>query len=262
MLHWVADDVLDFGDTTPTQSSLDGKEQVRFGQGCVCFFTFSRHLTPFSTDYYDCHCSILPAPVTQLSALPNGDYSKSIAIAPQVTERPSLFNMMKLWRHLCRLSPRASHVKYEQIRDEERFETESDHVRRRQRTNRWVTLPSKAAVFLFLVNLVIIGLLLHTLEPLITLLRRNQELFSPRVVLPSPDISHGRNRTAGLNLIPLILHQTTATEVIPDHWIRSQKSCKQAYSKFEYKVYLSICNCESRQSAMPTMYHDIRTLFF
>ncbi|KAJ5413747.1 hypothetical protein N7509_000374 [Penicillium cosmopolitanum] len=145
--------------------------------------------------------------------------------------------MMKLWRHLCRLSPRASHVKYEQIRDEERFETESELLWRRQRTNRLVAWPSKAAVFLFLANLVIVGLLLHTLEPLITLLHRNEELFSPRVDLPSPDISHGRNRTAGLNNIPLILHQTTATETIPDHWIRSQKSCKQAYSEFEYKLW-------------------------
>ncbi|KAI1828828.1 CAZyme family GT32 [Penicillium roqueforti] len=37
--------------------------------------------------------------------------------------------------------------------------------------------------------------------------------------------------------IPRILHQTTAAETIPDKWIESQQSCKEAYSDFEYKLW-------------------------
>ena len=168
---------------------------------------------------------------------------------------------MKFWRHFHRLASRAFHAKYEKINDEECLETERQPRWKQQRMNRWVAWPSKAIVFLLLVDLMIFGLLLHTFEPLITLLRRNEELFSPRVVLSSPKTLHDYNRTIQLSHIPLILHQTTATEKIPDHWVQSQNSCKQAYSDFEYKVYLSICNCEGCQFAMPT-YHDIRAIFF
>lgn len=147
---------------------------------------------------------------------------------------------MKYWINLHRLAPRGFHGKYGKIHDEERLKTESEPRRKQQRTNQWVAWPSRATVFLFLVNLAIIGLLLHTLKPLITLLRRNEELFSPRVVLPRSHILYDRNRTAQLSHIPLILHQTAAKDTIPDQWVRSQKSCKQAYADFEYKVYLSI----------------------
>ena len=168
---------------------------------------------------------------------------------------------MTFWINLHRLTSRAFHAKYEKIYDEERLETESGPRRRQRRTNQRVTLPSRTTVFLFLVNLVIVGLLLFALEPLITLLRRNKELFSPGMTLPSSSISYDRNRIARLSHIPLILHQTTAKETIPDPWVRSQKSCKQAYSDFEYKVYLSICDCESFHHATAT-HHDIRTPFF
>jgi mannosyltransferase OCH1-like enzyme len=60
------------------------------------------------------------------------------------------------------------------------------------------------------------------------------------VALPSSHILYDRNRTAQLSHIPFILHQTAAKDTIPDQWVRSQKSCKQAYADFEYKVYLSI----------------------
>ncbi|KAJ6126330.1 hypothetical protein N7523_001942 [Penicillium sp. IBT 18751x] len=140
------------------------------------------------------------------------------------------------WRHFYRLASRAFHASYEKINDEECLETESE-PRRQLRMNRWVAWPSKAIVFLLLIDLMIFGLLLHTLEPLITLLRRNEELFSPQVVLSSPKTLHDCNRTIQLNDIPLILHQTTATETIPDRWVQSQNSCKQAYSGFEYKLW-------------------------
>jgi hypothetical protein len=93
-----------------------------------------------------------------------------------------------------------------------------------------------------MVNLATVVLLLHTLEPLITLLCLNEQLFSPRVTLPSPggisslgNASLG-NGTALSSRVPLILHQTTASEEIPELWIQPQKSCKKAYSEFEYKV--------------------------
>ncbi|KAJ5808152.1 hypothetical protein N7474_009421 [Penicillium riverlandense] len=131
---------------------------------------------------------------------------------------------------------RAFHPKYEQIRDEERLETEPGPRWRQRCTNQLIVWPSRATVFLLL-NLVIIGLLFYALEPLITLLRRNKELFSPQVALSSSNSLYDRNRTTRLSHIPRILHQTTATETIPDHWVQSQESCKQAYSDFEYKLW-------------------------
>jgi mannosyltransferase OCH1-like enzyme len=98
---------------------------------------------------------------------------------------------------------------------------------------------TKMAVFLLLViDLAIVGMLLYTLEPLITLLTRNEELFTPTVILP-------RNNTSGAPYysddqsrpkIPRILHQTTANSTIPDKWVLSQRSCIETYSEFEYKV--------------------------
>ncbi|UKZ57856.1 hypothetical protein TrVGV298_011717 [Trichoderma virens] len=52
-----------------------------------------------------------------------------------------------------------------------------------------VVSPVTAAVFLLLllVDVAIVGLLLYSLEPLITLLRRNDEVFSPRITIPRND---------------------------------------------------------------------------
>jgi hypothetical protein len=145
---------------------------------------------------------------------------------------------------------------YDKLHDEERLDHESDsgsNQRHESSCNAW---PTKATGWLVLlvVNLAIVLLLLHTLEPLITLLRLNEQLFGPRVTLPSPSIlSHG-NGTARSSRIPLILHQTTATEEIPERWIQPQKSCKKAYSEFEYKVCFfrfiaSRDNLQRRQSS-------------
>ncbi|OQD79184.1 hypothetical protein PENANT_c058G06362 [Penicillium antarcticum] len=144
--------------------------------------------------------------------------------------------MVKFWINLHPLTSRAFYPKYEKIHDEESLETDSGPRWRQRRTNQWIAWPSRATIIV-LINLVIVGLLLYALEPLITLLRRNKELFSPRVALPSSNILYDRNRTDRLSHIPRILHQTTATETIPEHWVRSQKSCKQAYSDFEYKLW-------------------------
>ncbi|CAK7206812.1 CSG1/SUR1-like protein [Sporothrix eucalyptigena] len=91
---------------------------------------------------------------------------------------------------------------------------------------------------LLLIDLLIIVLLLVAFEPLITLLRRNEEFFAPRVVLSGPaNIDAWDGAANKPNSIPRILHQTTATEVIPEKWRDSQNSCKKAYKDFEYKLW-------------------------
>lgn len=95
------------------------------------------------------------------------------------------------------------------------------------------------AVFLLLVvDLAIVGALLYTLEPLITLLRRNEDLFTPTVTLPLNGTAGASYYSGDLDRqkIPRILHQTTANSTIPDKWVKSQQSCRETYSDFEYKV--------------------------
>ncbi|CAK7269602.1 CSG1/SUR1-like protein [Sporothrix epigloea] len=91
---------------------------------------------------------------------------------------------------------------------------------------------------LLLIDLLIVVSLLVAFEPLITLLRRNEEFFAPRVVLSGPaNIDPWDQAADKPNGIPRILHQTTATEVIPEKWRDSQNSCKKAYKDFEYKLW-------------------------
>lgn len=105
-----------------------------------------------------------------------------------------------------------------------------------RRPKRWLQLlrSRKGAAFLLLADLIIVGWLLILFEPLISLLRRNEELFGPRVALSqyTPEAVHHSRR----QIIPRILHQTSASHEIPEKWIRSQHSCKEAYVGFEYKV--------------------------
>jgi len=68
------------------------------------------------------------------------------------------------------------------------------------------------------------------------LLRRNEELFQPRVALSQHDIGASWPQP-GPRSIPRILHQTCANDTIPDKWVNSQRSCKEAYSGFEYKLW-------------------------
>lgn len=102
---------------------------------------------------------------------------------------------------------------------------------------KYLRLPrlTKMAVFLLLVvDLTIVGMLLYTLEPLITLLRRNEEMFTPTVTLPLNGTASASSFTG--HKIPRILHQTTKNSTIPEKWIASQQSCMETYSDFEYKV--------------------------
>lgn len=119
--------------------------------------------------------------------------------------------------------------------DEERLEHASGSCWIRPSKYLQFSRPSKSTVYVLLFDAILLGLLVYTLEPLITLLFRNEELFSPRVTL-------SQNGTAaswpdqGSRKIPRILHQTCANDTIPDKWVKSQQSCKTAYAGFEYKV--------------------------
>ncbi|KAK7415063.1 CSG1/SUR1-like protein [Neonectria punicea] len=121
--------------------------------------------------------------------------------------------------------------------DEERLEWKSASV--------WSTWPKKllrfprlrsVAFVLLLIDLTILGLVVHTLEPLITLLRRNEELFGSRLAFTKDPLPYTENHP-DQHKIPKILHQTGATDAIPDKWIKPQQSCKDAYSDFEYMFW-------------------------
>ncbi|KAH8672365.1 nucleotide-diphospho-sugar transferase [Ilyonectria robusta] len=103
-------------------------------------------------------------------------------------------------------------------------------------TKKYLQLPRlrRVSIYLLLADVFIVAFLVHAFEPLITLLVRNEELFGSRLVLPLNETLHPKP-PAALNKIPRILHQTSATEIIPDKWIHLQKSCKETYSEFEYK---------------------------
>ncbi|KAJ5453416.1 uncharacterized protein N7458_004372 [Penicillium daleae] len=145
--------------------------------------------------------------------------------------------MVRFWRDLHRWASRGLQPTYDKLYDEERLEEEPGLWWRHRQQKSWPAWPRKATVYLFLIDMVIVVLLLQALEPLITLLLRNEELFSPQVTLSSFNVSYVGNEAAQVNHIPQILHQTTATEQIPDRWMHSQHSCKEAYSDFQYKLW-------------------------
>lgn len=173
---------------------------------------------------------------------------------------------MKPWQYLRWSVIPGFRFTYDKLHDEERLELETDSEPKHRRQSSWDVWPTKATgwLFLLMINLAIVALLLHTLEPLITLLRLNEQLFSPRVTLPSPSVSYVGNGTAQSNRIPLILHQTTATEEIPERWIQPQQSCKKAYREFEYKVRLYtsmsvVMTCHDSNGHIPKYIHKSLT---
>lgn len=122
--------------------------------------------------------------------------------------------------------------------DEERLSWSAEHVSREQRRKAMrIKRPRKSTIFLFLLDVMLIWLLIHDLEPLITLLRRNEELFKPQVTLSDLEDTWPEMNTS--SHIPRILYQTAATNTIPDKWVKSQASCKEAYGDFEYKVRMT-----------------------
>ena len=144
---------------------------------------------------------------------------------------------MSFWRHLHHWAFGASNAN-DTIYDEENLGRNSGLLQCPRRSFRLVRRPKRATVLLLLIDLMVVGLLLQIFEPLIILLRRNEELFGSRVALHTTYTPDARHQTTSSWEIPRILHQTTATETIPDKWIESQQSCKEAYSDFEYKVII------------------------
>ncbi|RSL60256.1 hypothetical protein CEP53_005509 [Fusarium sp. AF-6] len=98
--------------------------------------------------------------------------------------------------------------------------------------------PRKYAALLLLTDIIIVSLVVLLFEPLITLLVRNEELFGARLTFPlDATPSAAPKATQHPQTIPRIFHQTIATEEIPEKWIHSQQTCKEAYKDFEYKLW-------------------------
>ncbi|RSL96818.1 hypothetical protein CDV31_013284 [Fusarium ambrosium] len=92
----------------------------------------------------------------------------------------------------------------------------------------------RTAIWLLLVDLALLGLLLYSLRDLFSLLRQNKEMFGAHITVTLD----GHPESVGSSKqIPRIFHQTTKNETIPEIWADSQKSCLEAYSDFEYKLW-------------------------
>ncbi|KAM0342531.1 hypothetical protein ACHAPU_009505 [Fusarium lateritium] len=141
-----------------------------------------------------------------------------------------------MWLLTSPFAPRSNH--YQRIDDEERrsFDPTSDgpYDSSLPKTSRCTKITRKA-VRLLVADLVLLGIILHILSPLISLLQRNQELFSARFAITNGHAS--KSSTSVDHQIPRILHQTTKNDTIPTIWASSQASCLKAYSNYEYKLW-------------------------
>jgi mannosyltransferase OCH1-like enzyme len=149
---------------------------------------------------------------------------------------PPALSMIDIRSHFHRLVFQVYGTNNYKSYDEERLKWGAEPPGEQRRKVMLIKRPKRSTIILFLADVMIIGLLLHTLEPLITLLLRNEELFRPRVTFSGLEDANALHQTNGSRHIPRILHQTTATEIIPDKWVEPQRSCKEAYRDFEYKV--------------------------
>ena len=141
--------------------------------------------------------------------------------------------MKSLWQHLRLYATKAA--KRSKAFDEEGLDLYYEPGVRRPVANHRRPKLTKAAISLFFIDIILIGLLVRSLEPLITLLRRNDQLFRPQVSLGGQYIPE-TTRQQARQRIPRILHQTCANNTIPDKWIESQRSCREAHAAWEYKV--------------------------
>jgi len=97
-----------------------------------------------------------------------------------------------------------------------------------------IVYRTRKMFLLLIADLVLLGIILHILSPLISLLHHNQELFPAHFEVTGTQVSPS---SIHLNhQIPRILHQTAKNETIPDIWVNSQASCLTTYSQYEYKV--------------------------
>lgn len=121
--------------------------------------------------------------------------------------------------------------------DEERLIKDEDGQQQSQSTGRRWPAPGKVTLWLLFMDLIIFVLLLYILNPLITLLNRNEELFPAVLKLDPSAQAHKDWDAASPNAIPRILHQTSANSTIPAKWVESQGSCLKTYPDWEYKLW-------------------------
>jgi hypothetical protein len=140
--------------------------------------------------------SIFNVTVPSLQFSSHSDYLIGIPLqlysqqtAPQFIGHTTRYKMVRFWRDIHRWVSRNFQPTYDKLYDEERLEQESGLWWRQRQQKSWPAWPRKATVYLLLIDMVIVVLLLQALEPLITLLLRNEELFSSQVTLSSL-ISH------------------------------------------------------------------------
>ncbi|KAH7120436.1 nucleotide-diphospho-sugar transferase [Dactylonectria estremocensis] len=147
--------------------------------------------------------------------------------------------MTTIWQSIGQLVTRTTTPTYKKVPyDEERLGWEITS-RWRQLQMQHLRFPrlKRVVLILLVVDLTVFALLLRGFQPLITLLRRNEEMFGPRVHLSQHDIPESWQGQPHQPKIPRILHQTTPTNEIPEMWVELQKSCMDAYSDFEYKLW-------------------------
>lgn len=142
---------------------------------------------------------------------------------------------MGMWQSLRHLA--MGTVNRDKLYDEERVNREFAPRWRSWPTKRF-RLPrlKKTSVWLLLLDSLLVILLVRTLDPLITLLRRNEELFGARFTVSQEEETSVSSKHSPQHKIPRILHQTCANDTVPSVWVNSQHSCKEAYSDYEYKV--------------------------
>lgn len=111
------------------------------------------------------------------------------------------------------------------VTEQQTFKTKISHLRR----------PSKTLITLLLIDFTILFALICILQPLISLLLHNQELFGTHI-----DLSQAEQSSPGKGegpQIPRIFHQTCKNETIPPMWAEAQASCLDTYSDYEYKLW-------------------------
>ncbi|KAJ4127776.1 CSG1/SUR1-like protein [Fusarium equiseti] len=99
---------------------------------------------------------------------------------------------------------------------------------------KYLRLPrlGRSNVILLLIDVFIVTVLVNAFWPLITLLRRNEELFGARLTFSLNDTS--TPTLPEQQTIPRIFHQTSANETVRPAWKDLVQSCKATYSDFEY----------------------------
>ncbi|KAF8245096.1 hypothetical protein K440DRAFT_587551, partial [Wilcoxina mikolae CBS 423.85] len=107
----------------------------------------------------------------------------------------------------------------------------------------------RGLVLFLLANLVILGVLVHSVFTLLTLLFEDCSADAiPAIDIPAPN----SEQIAHLpQYIPRIIHQTWANESIPEKWQEAQKSCLKLHGDYEYKLWTNEKSREFIQKEYP-----------